>query len=461
VIEYLRAKYSAVYGIAAYGYAGFRTALRDVIRAMGGSVAEGNRWANVCPHPVRGVKPASEECIAALGAAGCPPAIISAAASVAGKPRTQGQHAAGIFIVDGSAPTPPLLRNDVAALDMHEVEACGYVKYDLLGLKTLSIVSRLRARIEQRPDPLRFCDKVRDLIWSGKLHGVFQIEASGIRDYAKAFQPRDIEDLSDILALYRPGPLDSGIAQEVLDRRNGKAQTDRPILIYQEQVMQLARDKAGYTMAEADLLRKAIGKKKPEELAKHADRLGEDWPTIEKFGAYSFNKAHSMAYAYLTYDTAWYKAHCPAMFYAACLNVFTDREDVVRALLAARYEMGLKLRPPESIEDWETKAVDGGLVLGCNLLKGCKKRQKKPGKVLIEGLARVRGTAQQQLEVLGITGKPPKLMPGYGMVCHASEYTSERTGKNYYRCVLDTGKQCIDHIAFDKPDLGDLVYHVR
>lgn len=453
VLEYLRSKWGNVHGITTLFRTKFRTAVRDVYRALGYPITEADRVAKLLPRPVQGKEQPDDVHIGVLRDAGIDEKIIARIINLSGKPRAASQHAAGTVIVSDYMPKPPVTKDNVIAWEMGDVEKAGYIKYDFLGLKTLSVVSKLRAKIAMPTGG--FHPKVAELLASGRLHGVFQLEASGIAKYCSRFQPKNIEDLSDVLALYRPGPLDAGIAEEVLARRNGLKGDGQPILIYQEQVMQIARDKAGYSMAEADMLRKAIGKKNPEELAKHKDRFEPElWKRIETFGAYGFNKAHSMAYAYLAYETAYYKALYPLDFYEAYLNVYTDKYDISLAILNAKY-LGLKIIYPRNFDDWETKREKNTLVLGLNLFKGNKKKPLKPGKIVKETLSVVEGSSQ--LEIIKRLGCSLVSPIKRGMLCvHSEKNTGKESNRDYWKGIFDTGSSVIEKVSNEPLEVGDI-----
>jgi DNA polymerase III subunit alpha len=301
--------------------------------------------------------------------------------------RNAGVHAAGVVI----APRPltdlvPLYKtkNDeiVTAFDMVAIEKMGLLKMDFLGLTTLTILDDTLRLIEQTGGqkmvlediPLADAETYEKVFHRGLTSGVFQFESHGMRDVLRRYQPNSIEDLTALNALYRPGPIQGGMIDDFIDRKHGrkKIEYELPelkqilqetlgVIVYQEQVMQIANRLAGYSLGEADLLRRAMGKKKPEEMAKQRERFvegavqrGFPQKKIEKifdlmaqFAGYGFNKSHSAAYALLAYHTAYLKTHFPVEFMAALLTSVTgNTDDVVKYINECR-EMGIAVEPPD------------------------------------------------------------------------------------------------------------------
>ncbi|WP_374382846.1 DNA polymerase III subunit alpha [Thermomonas sp.] len=309
--------------------------------------------------------------------------------------RNAGKHAGGVVI----APSPlqdfcPLFaehdghgrgRNPVTQFDKDDVESIGLVKFDFLGLRTLTIIdwavkainARRAAAGEAALDiaTLPLTDKASyELFARGDTVAVFQFESRGMRELLKRARPDTFEDIIALAALFRPGPLGSGMDREWVDRKHGVAEVSFPhpalepvlsptygVIVYQEQVMQIAQVLAGYSLGGADLLRRAMGKKKPEEMAKErakfeagAAERGVDPRTatqifdlMEKFAEYGFNKSHSAAYALVAYQTAWLKVHYPAEFMAAVLSSDMDNTDKVVGFLDEARAMGLAVLPPD------------------------------------------------------------------------------------------------------------------
>ncbi len=309
--------------------------------------------------------------------------------------RNAGKHAGGVVI----APAPlsefcPLFaehdsdgrgKHPVTQFDKDDVETIGLVKFDFLGLRTLTIIdwavkaiNTRRKREGQAPldiGALPLDDKASYALFArGDTVAVFQFESRGMRELLKRAKPDTFEDIIALAALFRPGPLGSGMDREWVDRKHGRAEVTYPhpalepvlkptygVIVYQEQVMQIAQVLAGYSLGGADLLRRAMGKKKPEEMAKERAKFetgaaehGVDPRTatqifdlMEKFAEYGFNKSHSAAYALVAYQTAWLKVHYPAEFMAAVLSSDMDNTDKVVGFLDEARALGLTVLPPD------------------------------------------------------------------------------------------------------------------
>ncbi|MBK1692330.1 DNA polymerase III subunit alpha [Ectothiorhodospira mobilis] len=313
--------------------------------------------------------------------------LIDLARKLEGVTRNAGKHAGGVVI----APTrltdfSPLFcepggQGVVTQFDKDDVEAIGLVKFDFLGLRTLTIidwaVANIGAATGQIPDinaiPLDDPDTFA-LLKRQETTAVFQLESRGMKDLIKRLQPDDFEDIIALVALYRPGPLQSGMVDDYINRKHGRAEVHYPhpalepilrpthgVILYQEQVMQIAQVLAGYSLGGADLLRRAMGKKKPEEMAKQREiflkgalEQGVEEATatyifdlMEKFAGYGFNKSHSAAYALLSYQTAWLKCHYPAAFMAAVLSADMDHTDKIVHLIDECRSMDLEVIPPD------------------------------------------------------------------------------------------------------------------
>ncbi len=301
--------------------------------------------------------------------------------------RNAGKHAGGVVI----APSPLTdfaalfaeqgSRGAVTQFDKDDIEAVGLVKFDFLGLRTLTIIDWALKAIGKQADgelldimSLPLDDtKTYELLARGETTAVFQFESRGMRDYIRKLAPSRFDDLVALAALYRPGPLNSGMVDDFIKRRHG-ADVSYPhaliepileptygVIVYQEQVMQIAQVMAGYSLGGADLLRRAMGKKKPEEMAKErvkfeagaasngiAPRIASSiFDLMEKFAEYGFNKSHSAAYALIAYQTAWLKAHFPAEFMAATLSADMDSTEKVVTFLQDARAAGLAVLPPD------------------------------------------------------------------------------------------------------------------
>ena len=317
-------------------------------------------------------------------------AMIDLAKSLEGLVRNAGKHAGGVVIApDQLTDFTPLYCEDgsthtITQLDKDDVEAIGLVKFDFLGLKTLTIIDRaVRIVNATNPQAKLDIDRIPDrdsktfkLLCSTQTAAVFQLESSGMRDLIKRMRPNRFDDLVALVALFRPGPLQSGMVDDFITRRHAvnKADIDylHPdlkstleetygVILYQEQVMQIAQLLAGYTLGAADLLRRAMGKKKPAEMAKQREIFvsgamarGVAQPTatrifdlMEKFAGYGFNKSHSAAYAVLAYQTAYLKAHHPAAFMAAVMTAELDNTDRLVTLKDDCRKQKLKVLAPD------------------------------------------------------------------------------------------------------------------
>jgi DNA polymerase-3 subunit alpha len=319
--------------------------------------------------------------------------LIVLARQLEGLARNAGTHAGGVVI----APTPLTdftalyceagSRSVVTQFDMDDVEQAGLVKFDFLGLRTLTIIDwavrlinagRLaagEAPLDLARLPLDDAETFR-LLKSGRTTAIFQLESRGITDLVRKLQPDRFDDIVALVALFRPGPLQSGMVDDFIARKHGRAagtidylhpslaEILKPtygVILYQEQVMQIAQTLAGYTLGGADLLRRAMGKKKPEEMAKQrstfvdgavargvpAARAGYIFDLIEKFAGYGFNKSHSVAYALLAYQTAWLKAHYPEAFMAAVLSCDMEHTDKVVSFIDECTGLGIEVLPPD------------------------------------------------------------------------------------------------------------------
>jgi len=341
--------------------------------------------------------------------------IIDLAKSLEGLARNAGKHAGGVVISPGPLTDfAPLYceeggNNIVTQLDKDDVEAVGLVKFDFLGLKTLTIID-WAVRIANETDPSLGLDmakipardpKTFELLRSTQTAAVFQLESTGMRDLIKRMRPDQFDDLVALVALFRPGPLQSGMVEDFITRKHSSNKADidylhpdlKPVLeetygviLYQEQVMQIAQVLAGYTLGGADLLRRAMGKKKPEEMAKQreifvtgATERGVAQKTathifdlMEKFAGYGFNKSHSAAYAVLSYQTAYLKAHHPAAFMAAVMSADLHNTDRLVTLKDDCRQLGLRLLPPDINRSSYAFSVAGAdtILYGLGAIKG-------------------------------------------------------------------------------------------
>ena len=347
--------------------------------------------------------------------------LIDMCRKLEGVTRNAGKHAGGVVI----APTKitdfaPLYcdaegKNPVTQFDKNDVETAGLVKFDFLGLRTLTIidwalemVNKVEVKNGRKPirieaisltDPACF-----RLLQKYETTAVFQLESRGMKDLIKRLQPDCFEDMIALVALFRPGPLQSGMVDNFIERKHGREEVSYPdsqyqheslrellsptygIILYQEQVMQIAQVLSGYTLGGADMLRRAMGKKKPEEMAKQRSIFKEGainngvdgdlsmkiFDLVEKFAGYGFNKSHSAAYALVSYQTLWLKTHFPAQFMAAVMSADMDNTDKIVTLVDECERMGLPLIPPDVNKGLFKFTVDHDLriVYGIGAIKG-------------------------------------------------------------------------------------------
>src|SRR5712672_716099 len=393
VINYVTQKYGRenVAQIITFGTMAAKAAIKDVGRAMDIPYADVDRIAKMVPTQLnitleQAIQD-SPQLREAMEKEGQIRELMETAKKLEGMVRNSGVHAAGVVI----SPRPltdlvPLhkTKNDeiVTAFDMVAIEKMGLLKMDFLGLTTLTILTdALKLIVQTRGTPITLENVPLDdkatyekVFYKGLTSGVFQFESHGMRDVLRKYQPNSIEDLTALNALYRPGPIQGGMIDDFVDRKHGrkKVEYELPelkeileetlgVIVYQEQVMQIANRLAGYSLGEADLLRRAMGKKKAEEMAQQRQRFVEGaaqrkYPPkkIEKifdlmaqFAGYGFNKSHSAAYALLAYHTAYLKTHYPVEFMAALLTSVTgSTDDVVKYINECR-EMGIAVEPPD------------------------------------------------------------------------------------------------------------------
>ena len=397
VIDYVGQKYgkSAVSQIATFGTMAARAVVRDVARALGKPYALGDRISKMIPfipgmtlekaissQPIFKKMIQDEEEVSE---------IIDLAYKLEGIARNVGKHAGGIVIAPGSiadfCPTyfDPQSDSLMTQFDKDDVETIGLVKFDFLGLRTLTVIDRavktinksLSEKNERTLDlnSLTLDDpNVFELLASGRTTAIFQLESTGMRELIRRLKPTKFEEIVALLALYRPGPLESGMHDEFVDRKHGKSKVTFPhellapvlsetygVILYQEQVMQAAQVLAGYSLGQADILRRAMGKKKVEEMEQQrqifVDGCSQNkikkataekiFDLIEKFAGYGFNKSHSAAYAMLSYQTAYLKTYFPEHFMAAVLSTELGNTDKINTLINECNEMKIKVLTPD------------------------------------------------------------------------------------------------------------------
>ncbi|MFN3235280.1 MAG: DNA polymerase III subunit alpha, partial [Gammaproteobacteria bacterium] len=338
--------------------------------------------------------------------------LLDLAKKCEGLARNAGKHAGGVVI------SPSLLTDFtplyceqgseqfITQFDKDDVEAVGLVKFDFLGLRTLTIIKWAVENIHKAYNKAVDIDqipmddeKTYDLLKSCQTLAVFQLESRGMRDLVRRLQPEAFEEIVALVALFRPGPLQSGMVDDFIDRKHGRAKVTYPhpdlepilrpthgVILYQEQVMQIAQVLAGYTLGGADILRRAMGKKKPEEMAEqraifmkgaierdvNANTAKGIFDLMEKFAGYGFNRSHSAGYALIAYQTAWLKAHYPAAFMAAVLSSDMDNTDKVVAMINECRALELKIIMPDiNISQVVfTVGVNDEVIYGLAALKG-------------------------------------------------------------------------------------------
>ncbi|MFO1326045.1 MAG: DNA polymerase III subunit alpha [Rubrivivax sp.] len=443
VIEYVKDKYGrdAVSQIATFGTMAAKAALRDVGRVLGMGYGHVDSIAKLIPAPpgktvtlapvpadhdpdkdstiyARREAPELEQREAADEEVA---ELLRLATRVEGIVRNVGMHAGGVLIAPGKITDfcplyqQPGSDSAVSQYDKDDVEAIGLVKFDFLGLATLTILELakdfIRARRQGREDftyeavPLDD-PKVYALFSNGQTEAVFQFESRGMQGMLRDARPTRLEDLIALNAMFRPGPMEN--IPSFCARKNGREEVQYPhallgqvlaetygIFVYQEQVMQAAQVMGGYSLGGADLLRRAMGKKKPEEMAKERVKFrdgamakgiaeakaDEVFDLMEKFAGYGFNKSHAAAYSLLAYHTAWIKVHCTAEFYAANMTIEGDNTDKLKVLIADAKLFGVRFEPPD-------------------INRGVYRFEPVSDQVVRYGLGAVKGTGQGAIEAI-------------------------------------------------------------
>ena len=481
VIDYVAEKYgrNAVSQIITFGTMAAKAVVRDVARAQGKSYGLADRLSKMIPfevgmtlekayemeEPLREFLKVDEDARE----------IWEMSLKLEGICRGTGKHAGGVVI----APTKltdfsPIACDDeggglVTQFDKDDVEQAGLVKFDFLGLRTLTIIKWAMETINREQakqglpdlniDFIPLDDKATfAMLQKAETTAVFQLESRGMKELIKKLKPDCLEDMIALVALFRPGPLQSGMVDDFINRKHGREPISYPhqdyqyaglepvlkptygIILYQEQVMQIAQVMAGYTLGGADMLRRAMGKKKPEEMAKQrggfiegcanngidADLAGNIFDLVEKFAGYGFNKSHSAAYGLVSYQTAWLKAHHPAPFMAAVLSADMHNTDKVVTLIEECRSMKLRLDAPDvNISEFKfTVNNEGWIVYGLGAIKGVgegpveaivEARQSGPFKDLFDFCARVdlKRINKRTLEALIRSGALDRLGPHF------------------------------------------------
>jgi len=415
VIQYVTEKYGReqVAQIITIGTLGARAAIKDVGRVLEMSYNEVDRLTKMVPNVLNISLEDALKMEPGFAAAAAKDdrvkQVLEVARKLEGMARNAGVHAAGVVI----SPQPlkelvPLYRTNkeeiVTQYDMNGLEKLGLLKMDFLGLTTLTLIHDALGLIEKHRgeklviEDLPLDDAATYQIFSKAFtSGIFQFESSGMRDILRRYQPSRIEDLCALNALYRPGPIQGGMVDDFIERKHGRRAVtyDFPelkeileetygVVVYQEQVMQIANRVAGFSLGEADILRRAMGKKKPEEMAKQREhflegaaahghnkrKVEKQFELMEQFAGYGFNKSHSAAYAYLAYITAYLKAHFPLDFMAALLTSETGNTAKVVKYINECRDMGIQVLPPDvNKSDWSFTPDGNAVRFGLGAIK--------------------------------------------------------------------------------------------
>lgn len=406
--------------IGTYGTMKAKGAIRDVTRALGYEYAIGDHLAALVLPPIAGKEQTLQTCYekvpelldAKKGRLGDDyKLILDKAEFMEGRIRQFSSHASGILIAeDPINKVVPLFKGKdgipVTQFDMKIVEELGLIKFDILGLLALTTIDRCLSLISKRHqiqlDSLNIPiddEKTFDMLCHGNVTGIFQLEgSSGLQNLTIRLKPHSLEDLSLLISIYRPGPLQSGLVDQILSVRNGSMQPEyflpelEPILretsgclVYQEQAMEIAKKLAGFSMAEADILRKSIGKKSADLMKQQETRFVEGmvktgfsqqkseqlFEIIKGFADYSFNKSHGVSYSYISYQMAYLKANYPVEFMCSCLISDSEDMDKVYKYITCCREMGISILPPDINESEENFSIDskGAIRFGLSAIK--------------------------------------------------------------------------------------------
>lgn len=416
VIQYVRDKYGhdKVGQIITFGTMMAKGVLKDVARTLGIPFEDANTISNLIPDQLKITlqealeqEPRLKELME-----GNPKVakLFELAFKLEGLTRHASKHAAGIVItpepISESLPIfiPPKSTDIVTQYAMTELESLGFLKMDLLGLKNLTLIDRVVRLIKQHHNVTIDVDKLPlddaktfELICQGKTSGVFQLESDGLKEVLRKLKPEKFEDIIAVNALYRPGPLGSGMVDDFIERKHGRQkitylfpelepilQETYGVIVYQEQVMKIASAIGGYSLGQSDILRRAMGKKKVEVMAEQRQifleksqerkfdgkKAGELFDLMAYFAGYGFNKSHSAAYALIAYQTAYLKANYPAEFMACLISLEATHPDKMTFYLQEAKEMGIGLLPPDiNRSEIEFTVHDGNILFG---LRGIK-----------------------------------------------------------------------------------------
>ena len=395
VLEYVTKKYGkdSVAQISTRGTMAARAVLRDVVRVLGKPYGFGDRLAKAIPD-VLGISLneayKEKQFKETIDESDESREVFDMALKLEGLSRSVGTHAAGVVIAPTALTdfTPLFLDSDkgtvASQFDMGDVESAGLVKFDFLGLKTLTIIDqsvrRINAKAKNKDEEIDIENlSLKDattfeLLQRGETTGIFQLESRGMRDYLKQLIPNDFEDIVSMNALYRPGALGMNMVDSYINRKHGKEEvtygheavkkilsTTYGVIVYQEQVMQIAQELSGFSLGQADILRRAMGKKKKEEMESLRSTFVEGaikkdvneryaanlFDQIEQFAGYGFNRSHSVGYALIAYQTAWLKAHYPAEFMASVLSCDLGNTDNIQLFVDDCKNIGLTVLSPD------------------------------------------------------------------------------------------------------------------
>ena len=443
VIEYARSKYGHdhVAHICTFNKTGARQSIRDAARALGYDFTGGDSVAKLVPAPVLGVSKSLNECMetsefrALYDKDTNAKKIIDSAFGLEGLVRQTGMHAAGIVISrDALTEYLPVMQKGldnpvITQWDMGRVEQCGLLKIDFLGLRNLGVIDscikliKKHRDIDINVDQIPMSDeKTYDELCKGNSAGVFQLESSGMRQLMTQLQPKNIQDIMALISLYRPGPMGSGMDKEYIDRKHGRSKVryEHPklekvlspslgIMLYQEDVLGVARELAGFTSAEADDLRKVIGKKLMDKIASMRSKFvsgcveyseideslaNKIFSDIEYFGGYGFNRAHAASYAMISYITAYLKTNYTVEYMAALMSSVVGNKEKQSLYLADCRKMGVRVLPPSinySGIDFEV-IDDNTIIFGLSAINGI-------GDSIAESIVQARDKSKPYLSI--------------------------------------------------------------
>ena len=422
VIEYVQKKYGYenVAQVVTFGSLFAKGVLRDVARIFGIDYSNADKFVKLIPDQLgitlKKAKELEDKIVEIIKEEPVYERLYSYGESLEGLKRNTGKHAAGVVISDEPLwKKSPLYKQDAndafhtTQYSLNYLEPVDLIKFDFLGLKTLTVIDQAIKNIKTNQnkdiniDELTLDDeKVFKLIQSGKTLGLFQIESDGMQDLAKKLKPNNFEDVIAMLALYRPGPMDSGMLDDYIERKHGRKPISyfydefetvlKPILeptygviVYQEQVMQIVQAIGGFSLGESDIIRRAMGKKKVEVMEKYSeefatratkqgfsyDNAKELFGLIEKFAGYGFNKSHSAAYAMITYQTAWLKTYYPTEFFSALLTFEADNTEKIARYIEEAKSLDIEVMAPDvQKSNLEFTPIENKILFGLSAIKG-------------------------------------------------------------------------------------------